>query len=317
MKKVNLHICDPDELYLTRLDGFIQHRERSPFNVMTYTTVDSVCQAAETDGILLLNSDLYETVVQRIVSGDMDMIWHRIIVLNEGNFDWKQAREAACGLDIETAIIDKYQSAGQLYAFLLDTCIDPAQQLYSKGASAKDKCSVQLLGVYAPGDYAGRETFALELAKKQTPGCLYISFEELSENVPIGRSLSDMVVAIKERQDGIAENMGKYLICEDGLDILPPAACPYDIGEVGEDDWLYWFEQLILHGKYNTIVINFGSSLPSIALMELCTKVYLPYTQLTESKSRRFESLLDFMGKKDVLSKLEFKLTGGVRHGIL
>lgn len=316
MKKVNLHICDPDELYLTRLDGFIQHRERSPFNVMTYTTADSACRAAEDSGILLLNSNLYDPVARKISAGDMDKVWRRLILLNEGDFDWESAKDTYdSGIEID--ITDKYQSAGQLYAFLLDTCIDPAQQRYAKGALGKEDHFVQLLGVFAPGEYTRREAFALELAKSHVPDCLYISFEELSLNFSMGCSLSDMIVLIKEKQEGIAGKMESYLTHEDGLDILPPAACPYDLMEVSEDEWLFWLEQLMTHSKYKTIILDFGGTLPNIALMELCAKIYLPYTPQTEEKSRRFESLLDFMGKKDVLNKLELKLSGGVHHGLL
>ena len=42
MKNILLYICDPDALYLNRLNAYIQHREYSPFIVRTYTGLEAL-----------------------------------------------------------------------------------------------------------------------------------------------------------------------------------------------------------------------------------------------------------------------------------
>ena len=61
VKNIVLCICDPDEAYLNRLNGFIQHQEHSPFIVRTYTGPDGICADEGISGILLASSTFFDS----------------------------------------------------------------------------------------------------------------------------------------------------------------------------------------------------------------------------------------------------------------
>lgn len=316
MKSLNLYICDPDEAYLDRLDGFIQHRERSPFCVRTYTGLDGVCKDMDPAGILLLNSQLYPALCQRISDGALTPAWLKAVLLDEGGTAVISADDTIAQAGLYPDRVDKYQSAVNIYDYLLSHCAGPQDQLLAKGTAAMTK-NIQVIGIYAPDTLPDREEFSLQLARRCTQPCLYISFEEFSAIGTAGGSLSDLIMAIKEKSEELSTRMQSFLTSENGLDILPPAICPYDLKEVGEEEWFFFFQQLILEGKYAAIVICFGRELPDLILLELCTKLILPCTPKTEEKCHKFQTLLKFMDREAIIQKIEIQITGGVHHGLL
>lgn len=316
MKSLNLYICDPDEAYLDRLDGFIQHRDHSPFFVRTYTGIDGICKDMDPAGILLLNSQLFPSLCQRMADGTLIPSWKKLLLLDEGSIPLGSDDDAIAQAGLCAEKIHKYQSAVNIYDFLLSSCAGPQEQLLAKGTAAIAK-NIRVIGIYAPDTLTDREEFSLQLARRCTQPCLYISFEEFSAIESAGGSLSDLIVAIKEKGVDLSTRMRSILTSENGLDILPPAICPYDLKEIGEEEWFFFFQQLILEGTYSTIVISFGHSLPDLLLLELCTELILPCTAKTEEKCHKFQTLLKFMGREAIIQKIEIQITGGVHHGLL
>lgn len=48
------------------------------------------------------------------------------------------------------------------------------------------------------------------------------------------------------------QNVGK-------LDFVPPVQLPEDIRETAWNDWEYLFQELLLHGSYDVIVVDMGN----------------------------------------------------------
>lgn len=316
MKSLNLYICDPDEAYLGRLDGFIQHREHSPFCVRTFTGLDGICKDVDPKSILLLNSQLFPALCQHVADGTLTPSWQKLLLLDEGGITDIPDEGLSTQTGLRPDRIDKYQSAVNIYDYLLNNCAGPQEQLLAKGTAAMAK-DIRVIGIYAPDTLADREGFSLNLARSCTQPCLYITFEEFSAIEGTDGSLSDLIVAIKEKSGDLSTRMRNFVTSENGLDILPPAICPYDLKEVGEEEWFFFFQQLILEGIYRTIVISFGRSLPDLILLELCTELILPCTAQTEEKCHKFRTLLKFMDKQSIIKKIEIQITGGVHHGLL
>ena len=338
MKTVLLYICDPDELYLNRLNGYIQHREYSPFIVQTYTDLDVMAQEDEAPGVLLVSSVYFEEL-QRLRESLHENRRTYIIFLDEGG---PGALLKRAKLPKETFdIIEKYQSARKIYEYILDVCAARGDFLiHPQGAG---KGPVKLVGVYTPENKRIQRACAWNMAQKlgsDSPG-LYLSLEEF---LPAGSisgqsgSLSDVIMAIKEavkhrrmgdrEEPALAESPAAYgeagadkeqclsvldtcVKREGSLDIIPPAVCPYDLKEIKDEEWYYWLERMMRQSRYDFIVINFGNAVPGLCLLELCSQLYMPCGPEDEELCGRFKDTLKFMGKDAIAQKIQFVSMGG------
>ena len=84
MKNIVLCICDPDEAYLNRLNGFIQHQEHSPFIVRTYTGPDGICADEGISGILLASSTFFDSFQKNREDALFEKDWGYVVFLDEG-----------------------------------------------------------------------------------------------------------------------------------------------------------------------------------------------------------------------------------------
>ncbi len=342
MKNILLYICDPDEIYLDRLNSYIQHREYSPFIVRTYTGLESMEKEDEEPGVLLANL-IYFADIQK-GRGSSLAIQERtpVIYLNEGR-----------GIDVAKIpgntknpvdILDKYQSARKIYDHILDVCA--AQGEFLIHPESLRNTQVKLIGVYSPENKRIQRSFAWSLAQKlgSSSHGLYLSLEEFFSGSNSSKGLSELILAIKEcvkHKDflnreplAVAESSGTFglgsavkskpaasledYVQKDGdLDIIPPVLCPYDLKEIGEEEWYYWLEQVIRQSGYSFIIINFGNEVPGLCLLELCSEIYVPWTPEDEEVCRHFKDTLEFMGKHLIADKIQFVSMGGTCDGLL
>lgn len=356
MKNILLYICDPDALYLNRLNAYIQHREYSPFIVRTYTGLEALEKEDEAPGILLINSIYFEALQKG--SGSHLLLGGRtpVIYLNEGGRGAASVMKKGLTGNVAADLLDKYQSARKIYDHILDVCA--AQGDFFINPSAAAASPVRLIGVYTPENKQVQRDFAWSMAQKlgSSSHGLYLSLEEFFDGESKLKGLSGLIVAIKEaaargmsatqtspsdsgvltaRNDlvdyGVVPKSGGGLalltetpgsfgsgrqeksifilddyVQKDGdLDVMPPAACPYDLKEIGEEEWYYWLSQLMRQGIYTFIVVNFGNAVPGLCLLELCSELYMPSTAGDEVLCRRFKDTLKFMGKDAIADKLQ------------
>lgn len=317
VKNIVLCICDPDEAYLNRLNGFIQHQEHSPFIVRTYTGPDGICADEGIAGILLASSTFFDSFQKNREDALFEKDWGCVVFLDEGTGSLPDGTDISFG-DVPVDVIDKYQSAAHIYEHLLDLCSRQGSFLIRpellKGSP------VEVYGVFSPEDKNMQKRWALWRARetaRERP-CLYVTFEECFVPENRGQGLSRLILLLKERmRDGdrnleALTNLDGLTAAEGMLDLLAPADCPYDLKEMGEDEWYCWLEHMIRHGKYLAIVINFGPGVPALCLLELCSRIFVPVSQNDGQAGKDFKNLLEFMGKEALVQKMELVPEEGI-----
>lgn len=322
MKNILLYLCDPDEAYLNRFNGFIQHREHCPFIVRAYTGMDDVRKDGSQPAILLVSSVFFQQLWQGETEDFCPKDWACILFLDEGREKLPFGECRKVWEDTVVDVISKYQSAVHIYKRLLDLCQEQGQflirpELFTGGP-------VEVLGVFSPDDKKLQKSWALEKARKLSldKPCLYMTFEEslIPENT--GKGMSGLILMLKEKlkdckpsgqeaQKAVAQ-LGSLVTSEGALDLLSPAACPYDLKEMGEDEWYWWLESVIRYGRYDVIVMNMGPSVPPLCLLELCTRIFVPSGPEDDKSWRDFKNLLEFMEKEGIAQKTERVLAEGI-----
>ena len=317
MKNILLYLCDPDGAYMHRMDSYIRHREYSPFIVRTYTGIDALAQEDEPPGVLLVNAVFFDEV-QSDLGHWLDRERTGVVFLDEGGGGSWTKSEAALGQDVDR--IDKYQPAGRIYDHLLEVCAARGD-FFIQPEKARGRRG-RLIGVYTPENRRLQRDYAWSLARRlsQKERTLYLSLEEFLFGGGHEAGVSDLILTIREimdkkdrsgdacgsRQPVLAEQLlPRRCICrEDGLDMIPPAACPYDLGEIGDEEWYFWLEQVLETGIYDVIVLSFGGAAPGLCLLELCSELYMPAGPEDQEVCRSFKETLSFMGRQSAADRI-------------
>ncbi|WP_346698431.1 hypothetical protein [Catenibacillus scindens] len=341
MKNLVLYLCDPDTVYLKRLNSFILRQEYSPFVVRTYTGLSEMTESEDRPVWLMVSSVLCNCLSDfiQVIEFRDDRKFCGVIFLDEGNLSERTDIEEVFSGKAAVAVIDKYQSAAHIYQCLLDFCGREGDLLIRSGASRK--AETKLVGVYSPDHKRLQNTFAIEKARhtnRDRPR-LYITFEESiqDQTQPVG--LSPVILALREyfdkRMSGkeiekstdargdhfqkfeMVDIVKSYVNHEELLDILPPASCPYDLSEIQDEEWYFWLLELMEHGGYFLIIVNFGNGIPPLCLMDLCEKIYIPQVDGDKNTGEKLKNMLEFMGKNGISQKVEPVLLEGVQYGLL
>ena len=342
VKSILLYICDPDERYLDRLDGFMQHMDYSPFVIRTFTSPMRIYKEEEYPGILLVNSIFVDAIKEQIEDTYGSKEWSQIIFLNQAG-EAEANRLAEMFREEEWVhVIEKYQSAKQIYEYILGICAQMGECLIGPGALQERQ--TKLYGIYSPENKKLQREFAFQIARTLTndaaeakQGLLLdlLEFSRKEGRETQAGGLSDLILLIrgnlKEKKSFLdqkdqtivhLESAGDSAVCteeerdlvrfpdswvrkEENLDILLPAANPYDLKEIGEEEWYYWLEKMLQKGSYGSIVLSFESSVPALCLLKLCTKVYMPFAQEEERECQYFQETLRFMGNEEIADRME------------
>lgn len=315
MKNIILCIGDPDQAYLERLNGYIQNRPGSPFTIRSFTKTSPLKSASISKGILLVTTALLMdaeaeyTALQgcEVLTGDR---WSGAVYLDEGCGDyWAMFQDYFQGIPVQR--LNKYQSACNIYNGLLELACSIGKY---EGAEAGDKKCGEVIGIYAP-DFSSWQASAVSWSLVQglsSGRTLYVSFEPFSGD-RTGRS-SELICWIKEMNPGIILKMDGCVHHEKKADILQLAPYPYDLWEIGEQEWVYWLDLLQNKSRYDRIILNFANTLPGLFILEICSRVLLITNTKydgEESKALKFSAMLEFMGRQDITGHLELLPAGG------
>ena len=310
MKNVLLSICDWDEVYLNRLNGFIQHQERSPFLIKTYTELGRAVQNAEEKGIFLVNGRMLPT--DGVLLEEACSHWGKIVINDEKGDGFRFSGSISNSLGANLFVISKYQSAREVFEYLIKNCTEAQDSLFA-GTPVTDFGSAGIIGIYTPEDKGLQNVYSLNYARKASASkrCLYISFEEFSAEDLKGGGMSELICLIKGPNPPDFSRLEECMITEENLQRIPAPACPYDLKEVRGEEWCEWIEKLAASKRYGEIVINFGNMLPDPEILELCTRVLMPCTAGSKRKCDKFRELMVFMGKEKISEKTEIMVMEG------
>lgn len=171
----------------------------------------------------------------------------------------------------------------------------------------------EILGVYSPLGRCLKTSFAWTLGQilSEEQTVLYLNMEEYSGfeelmHKSFSCTLSDLLYYARQKDPGVVMKLNSMVQSVGQLDFIPPVQSPEDIRGTSWQDWEYLFQELILHGTYEVIVVDMGNGIEEIfQLLDLCKFIYMPVCAdpVSKSKLRQFENLLDLKEYSQILDR--------------
>ena len=133
MNRVNLAVCDRDEMYCQRLCEYLRDHLELSFDIHSFTQADKLLGFSEENRINLLI--ISEQVLTAIDPDQADKCFRNIIVLDEKNVTGRVAKEQMPG---RIRYVNKYMPAGKIIDCVLDFCTDAPEEFSELGSGAAD-----------------------------------------------------------------------------------------------------------------------------------------------------------------------------------
>lgn len=209
----------------------------------------------------------------------------------------------------EEKAIYKYQSAEAIVREIMDCLGDDR---FTGGMSFTGR-PVSVVGIYSPGLYEMKTSFALamaaELRKKRK--VLFLNFDEFSGLSELAgaenpRGLSNMLYYLKQGTL-TGQRILSMVYSLSGFDYVPPVRFADDYSAITGEECARLVQTVFSETLYDTVVADLPPSfMVSSDVLDLCEAVYLPSEELRESagRIRAFENYLVLSGRTKLLGKI-------------
>ena len=293
MKKKRIFaICDLEEAYVVRLADYLNSRGMLPYQVLAFTSLESLGRYAQDNEIeiLLISTDAMTDEIR-------EMNVRRVIILSDGEEP---------GLDREEAVIRKYQDSDSIARQVMSLAGE------TKAVELPENC--RILAVWSPVARCGKTLFALTLAQTASEDgrTLYLNLEDYSGFEPLFRTTyrsdtADLIYAFRDRKQNLAVLLESAVQTFGSLDIIPPAFFPDDIRDIRPAEWLEFITAAAAAGDYRTIVLDIGTQMQDVTdLLERCTRCYVPILTdpMSRAKVSQFDRNMNALGKEVLLTSM-------------
>lgn len=295
MKTKIMAVFDVDPVYADRFAEAANQRERVPFTVIAFTSIETLKKFAGENPIEILLADArMAEEIRGIPAG-------QVVLLSDG--------EMVSGPE-EVPSVYKYQSADHIIREVMACyCTRP---VLPAAAVLGNKST--LLGVYSPVNRCLKTSFALTLGQilAKDGRVLYLSLEDCSGfRKLMGQSgpgdFSDVIYYFS--QGGCSWARLKSLVYTwDNLDYIMPVRYPEDLCQITSEDMARLLDQLAGEGIYEVIVVDLGQFGKKAAdVLEVCSGVYMPIKQdwVSAAKIQEFEEYLQASGHGSLLERIQ------------
>lgn len=304
-------ICDVEQAYAYRLMEYMNKREKNPFIIKAFTTVDELIEYGKEHLIeILLISD-------KAIRDNMTQVQaEHMIVLSDDK------EKTNCLYEKE---IYKYQSSENILNEVM--CYYAEQTGYSSQLFSLKETN-KIIGVYAPIGRMLKTSFAITLGQilAETQLVLYVNLEGYSGFSTLfernyTNNLADLMYLFSQKQENLPAKLAGIVQSTEGLDYIPPVASPLDLQCVAGDEWVQFLKALHRNTKYEAVILDIGESMTSLPqLLKCCDTIYTPCgnDEVSKAKQAQYEAFLKQSGQEELLAKtikLSFGLMRGLEYG--
>lgn len=316
-------VCDLDEQYVVRLTGYLNQKKATPFEVLAFTSLDSLSAYAGDHPIevLLISPHAMNSKVRDLNVG-------RIMILSEGDeadLDLKDPgkKENADGIfedsddgDEEEGInvadypaVSKYQST--------DSLAREVMNYYSEGkdipSASFEASGVSVYAVHSPVSRCGKTMFSLALAEilGEEKKTLYLNMENYSGfEALFGQTyqsdISDLIYISGKEKGSLPMKLESIVRTMRNADYIPPAFFPGDLLEASSKEVISFLAAVADIGEYRNLVLDIGTGLSDAAeILAACTRIYMPVLPdpLSRAKVSQFEKNMEALSRTSVTEK--------------
>ena len=295
MKKQIMAIYDEDPFYAERFAEAVNQREKTPFTVVAFASIEKLKAFSLENPIEILLAD------QGFLEEVREVKARQTMVLSGGE-QVSDFEDIPC--------IYKYQSADAIIREVMACYCTMPGDVPSAALGHKSI----LLGVYSPVNRCMKTSFALILGQvlARDGQVLYISLEDCSGFRRImGQSGSEDFsdVLYYYSQGGCSWARLKSLVYTwDQLDYIMPARYPEDLCQITAKEMTELLSKLAGERIYEVIIIDLGQFGKKAAeVLEICDGIYMPIKQdwISASKVEEFEEYAAVSGHGGLLDKIQ------------
>lgn len=290
-------IYDVESSYAERFADVVNQRERTPFLVVAFTTMEKLKEYAKEHPIeiLLINSlvpeENYRTVGAR-----------QVIRLEDGEV------VAAPG---SSPGVYKYQSADgivrEVMACYCETSAEEPVRISSRSRA-------RMIGIYSPVGRCLKTSLAWTLGQQiaKDSRALFVSLEEysgFSRLLPESgeETLSEVIYGFRqERYHGM--RLASMVYSQGNLDYIRPVRYPEDLDQISGGELARLLRQLAGESAYEAIVVDAGHVRRELfELLECFDVIYMPVKDdsVSAAKLEEFEEHLEAAGKQRIKEQIQ------------
>ena len=287
-------LCDTEDEYAQLMTEFIKKRKNLPWELHTYTNVDTLL-GTEKEGIdmLVVAESAYCQELRELSPGCL-------IVLNEsGVMKWE-----------DVSYVDKYQEAEEVFRQLLGIYMEIADtQLPFLRTNRK----TVFIGNYSPVRRCMQTSFAItmSLMLAERHPTLYLNFEHyagISELLPDMQTLdmADLLYFLNAQTDKFRLRLQSILKHKGNLAYIPPMKSGQNLITVTAREWLGLLEKIEELEEYEYVVLDLSESMQGLfEILRMCRHVYTLTREdrIARGKLLQYEQVLALYEYGDVLGK--------------
>lgn len=294
MEKV-MAVYDVDPVYARRFADVVNQKEKIPFEVIPFTTLENLKEyaAKHVVEILLVSGSVPKEQMEGIRA-------NTVVALAEG--------EVVSSFDSYPSVY-KYQAADSVLREVMACyCEQPMENLLVMTGRRS-----RVLGVYSPIGRCLKTSLALTLGQQlvKEGTVLYVGFEEFSgfSRIIDGQCKSDLSDVLYFFRQGNLDIMRLRSLAYTWkeMDYLPPARYPEDLEQLTGEEAGILVEKLAEEMGYGYIIVDAGRPGRNILpVLERCDVIYMPVKEdgVSSAKLEEFEEYLEKTGYQLLLEKI-------------
>lgn len=299
MKRNVLAICDPEQEYAYRLMDALSRREDFPFEIHTFTSEEKLYGALTQLSVQIL------LIAQSAFHADMKS-WPvtRILLL------WEDEAQP----DTELPGISKYSSVSRV----MKTVMEEAAKIGNLPPPVKTDHPVHLFSFYTPVGRCLQTTFAFVTGQllARSHKVLYLNFECCPGlEKMLGRSFetefSQLLYYLQEPAEAFLKRLYGMTESVNGMDMIPPALCGYDLFGMEAEEWQRLLE-ILCRSRYEYVILDLSDGVRGLfEILRYSSRIFTIIREdgFAAAKLEQYEAALKKAGCQDVTEKtLKLKL---------
>lgn len=295
MEKI-MAVYDVDREYAQRFADVVNQKEKVPFTVVPFTSLELLREFAGRHRIeILLISDM---VPREDING---IEANSVVTLAEG--------DVISVTETDYPAVYKYQSADSVIREVMAKyCDRPSEKMFMVlGQRAR------ILGVYSPVGRCFKTSMALLLGQQlaREGKTIYVGFEEFSGLQQIiggehKNDLSDVLYYLRQGSFNVVRLRSLVYTWKD-MDYIAPVRYPEDLEQMSGDEAGQLIEKLASECGYEYVVVDVGRPGRNLTpVLECCDVIYMPVQddEVSAAKLKEFSAYLNTTGRQRVAERI-------------
>ena len=289
-------VYDVDPFYADRFADFVNQKEKVPFTVMAFTTLERLKNYAMEHEIelLLINSTVPKEEIDRLGAA-------RVVTLADGE---------TVPVDGQYPSVYKYQATDNIMREVMACyCVGTTQPALTAIGNVGD-----IIGVYSPVNRCLKTSFALTAGQllSRKSRVLYVNLEDCSGLEKLfgeehKADLSDLLYFYGQGNYSWVR-LSSVIYSWGDLDYIPPVRYPEDLCQITAEDMADLLTRIAKESAYDIVVVDLGQfGKKAASVLEVCSTVFMPVKDdcMSVAKVEEFEEYLVRSGHEAIKERIQ------------